>query len=303
MPINLDSQLADLLVGVHAGWHAYVSDPSHHEELRAALEHTESDEILVAGHSQDRIAKHAHCITFGSPAPFVEMQGTDVLVKQDRRKARHWMEKTCVNFVNNNDPVPRLPFDPSFPVRFELPNQLYECSLPENSLTPQLEQYEHFCSHIMLNRTDVTFELQEPMAAVLRERPTGGLMVRDEHGLQRYKEHMEPLLQGVQIANYLPRENAPNVADSLSRLQTVLSDMRRDNSRQECFKPFQTTFDSLRHLCSQWEQIRALVDDFGVEADKVRKLHKQASDHLIPIEAYINATNNSIVAENWEDVS
>jgi hypothetical protein len=45
------------------------------------------------------------------------------------------------------------------------------------------------------------------------------------------------------------------------------------------------------------------VDDFGVEADKVRKLHKQASDHLIPIEAYINATNNSIVAENWEDVS
>ena len=333
-PINFDSPLADLLVGVHAGWHAYLSDRLLQEDLRAAIAGIESDEILLAGHSlgaalaqivmlflwrehqtngsplhnHEHIANHARCIGFGGPAPFVEMESTNARAKQRRMRARIWMQETCLNFINNNDPVARLPFDPSFALNLASFG-LYEWILPANSLTLQLDQYEHFCSHIMLNREQAGFEPYEPAAEVLLER--GPIVWSNEHDFRRYKEHMFPkLLKDIsaasrpllQVVNFRPTGNAPDLAGSMEEFRTTLSNLPED-VREGCLKPFKTAFHSVRMVCIQLRDIEAEMNASSIEAEEARRLHKEAHGHLIQVETYIQSAHNSILAEKWEDVS
>lgn len=237
VPINWDSPLADLGVGVHAGWHAYVSDREKQKQLRDALVKIESDEILLAGHSlggalaqiamlflwrelhnQERIAHHAYCVTFGSPAPFAIAKPCDEAQRLPEQ-AKTWMKERCVNFVNNNDPVPRLPFAPDFVAEL-FTSWLCQWMLPEGgALTQQLQQYEHFCSHIILNREEATFQPLEPAAEMLLER--GPRVWKNEHDLQSYQEDMFPKVvedviksskQLVQVVRYKRRVGATNVA-------------------------------------------------------------------------------------------
>ena len=343
VPINFDSPLADLAVGVHAGWHAYVSDRTHHEKLRTAIAGIESDEILVAGHSlggalsqvaslflwreyqtqgsplynRDLIASNTRCVTFGSPAPFVEKKSNDHIAKRLRTHARVWMEKKCVNFVNNNDPVCRLPFDPSFALNI-LSSGFYSWGggmserASESSLTKQLRQYEHFCAHIILNREEVAFEPQNPMAGMVRER--GPIVRANEHDLEEYQKHLFSKLWGeitkasmpiAQVVSFRPRGPAPDVARPLRELRACL-DTLPDLEKDVCLKPFRRVFESTKQICNQLEKIQTELNQLSSQADEARSLHKNVADqfrNLGRVKSYIEATNNSILVEEWEDVS
>ena len=94
-----------IAVGVHAGWHAYVSDPAQHAELKTAISGlSNATSILVCGHSlggalsqitmlflwlqmqdkhgglyRNQLVKNARCITFGSPAPLYRKRSPAIL--------------------------------------------------------------------------------------------------------------------------------------------------------------------------------------------------------------------------------
>eukprot|EP00438_Fugacium_kawagutii_P036515 Skav217606 [mRNA] locus=scaffold2172:187971:190272:+ [translate_table: standard] len=271
VPINWDSPLADLGVGVHAGWHAYVSDRDKQQQLRDALVNIESDEILLAGHSlggalaqivmlflcrehetlqsqlhkQEHIANHAYCITFGSPAPFAEIPNLNprVKAKKQREKAKGWMKERCVNFVNNNDPVPRLPFAPDFVAEL-ITCRLYQWRLPEgDALTQQLQQ------------------------------------------------------QLVQVVRYKPRgdtTNMPNVRETVEQL--------REEEQAYWLQKLHQTLHYVQSIATKVEKINAEVSSMCVQAQEARRLHTKLYDQFTQLKSYMQAVHNSVLAEQWADV-
>ncbi|CAK9013225.1 unnamed protein product [Durusdinium trenchii] len=263
------SPFADILLGVHSGWHAAVSDQSLHRKLKEALAGLDHDKILLLGHSlggalvqiamafmwleatnresplyNNELMKNARGILFGSPAPFVQKERGTVGQRGHNREARAWMQEHCVNFVNNNDVVPRLPFNLDFAPLGCLRSfgSAMGLTLPEN-VKSQLNDYEHLCSHILLKPGEVDFiqckpcqphALAERMESDDDGKGTGSI---EDHGMPKYRGQMLEKLGEVlgddsmpllQFLTYQVRAGAPDINRSLCAFQDSLSHSPQD---------------------------------------------------------------------------
>ena len=106
----------------------------------------------------------------------------------------------------------------------------------------------------------------------------------------------------LQVVRYRPRGNAPNLAQSLEELQAGFFEMP-DDQAITYLRPFQTAFLLVRGLCDELRQIDAEVSSLSEQADEARRLHQQAIVQLNAVKSYIEAANNSVARENWEDAS
>lgn len=128
-------------IWVHSGFHASISDVRKWEEIKAIItnEHETAEgtgfdfKLLVCGHSlggaiaqvaafilydtlDPCISSDVACVTFASPMPFaLDPRSPNEPVQQRGLK---WLSDHCINFVNNNDMVPRLPGNLKFALHY-----------------------------------------------------------------------------------------------------------------------------------------------------------------------------------------
>ena len=320
---------ANLMLGVHSGWHAAVSEESLHQKLKTAAAGLDHDQVLLAGHSMgaalaqmamlfmwlesqsgesplygSKLVKTARCVIFGSPAPFVHNTDRNVSAQQRGRKARAWMETQCVNFINGEDPVPRLPFNFTFCVSWLAS---FGLELPEN-VNSELQSYEHFCRHIILGHEETTFSFCEPADDAVRREEAGGRGKSSHHPLDNYSAEMlgklqvalaadsKPLLR---MVSYRPKAKKPDLGQSLSMLQTSLSDLPPD-AREDWKSPFGTIFASIQQVSISLQNLQSSMELLGENCLEVQRLHNLVRKDLECIAGYTRAANNDIQRDDWK---
>ncbi|CAJ1409960.1 unnamed protein product [Effrenium voratum] len=320
---------ANLMLGVHSGWHAAVSEESLHQKLKTAAAGLDHDQVLLAGHSMgaalaqmamlfmwlesqsresplyaSELVKTARCVIFGSPAPFVQSSRRNVSAEQRGRKAREWMEMQCVDFINGEDPVPRLPFNLMFCVSWLASFRL---ELPEN-VESELQSYEHLCRHIILGREETIFSFCDPADDVVRREEEGGRGNSSQHPLENYSAEMlgklkvalaadsKPLLQ---MVSYRPTARAPDLGQSLSELQMSLSHLPSDLKR-ECLSPFRSIFASIQTVSTSLQNLQRSMKELRESSSEVKRLHNCVRTHLECIASTIRTANNYIHCDDWK---
>ncbi|CAE7243379.1 PIP5K1 [Symbiodinium sp. CCMP2456] len=177
---------ADLGMQVHSGWRARLSDTDLQQKLVEALQSldpSDSKDVLVAGHSLGGalaqicmlwlwkkfvnvnggeatyrdVVKNARCFTFGSPAPFANLQlSVDAHCRDAlRQKAQKWLAEACTNIAHVKDPVVRLPFNVEAlrqlaPQSISLGSGLLNFAGITPRLPKELKSYRPLCSMIVL---------------------------------------------------------------------------------------------------------------------------------------------------------
>lgn len=242
-----------IAVGVHAGWHAYVSDPAQHAELKTAISGlSDATSILVCGHSlggalsqiamlflwlqmedqhsrlhRNQLVKNARCITFGSPAPFAEGQTRNPEKRRARTEAFEWIQNQCFNFANINDLVPRLPFDAGNWIE-EMPvtglNSMLEFFLRKWRVSglnlPRslelLKDYDHKCSHVMLPTDDSRLQPINPYEAVCKMQEVD--LIKFDPAAHFIDEYMNLMLDLLKQALAAGCQRHLRAADGLQRL-------------------------------------------------------------------------------------
>ncbi|CAK9094369.1 unnamed protein product [Durusdinium trenchii] len=333
------SPFADILLGVHSGWHAAVSDQSLHRKLKEALAGLDHDKILLLGHSlggalvqiamafmwleatnresplyNNELMKNARGILFGSPAPFVQKERGTVGQRGHNREARAWMQEHCVNFVNNNDVVPRLPFNLDFAPLGCLRSfgSAMGLTLPEN-VKSQLNDYEHLCSHILLKPGEVDFiqckpcqphALAERMESDDDGKGTGSI---EDHGMPKYRGQMLEKLGEVlgddsmpllQFLTYQVRAGAPDINRSLCAFQDSLSHSPQD-LKEKIVGSVGTILQGLHKASTRLQTLQKDLSQMKEKSLEVQHFRKKLSNHLDCITSQIATANNHIQYGNW----
>ena len=147
---SIDATAFDnLQLGVHKGWLKYIDIPHLIGKFREAIKQEwPLDAVLFTGHSlggalaqiaamlsyrtiQDRddpdlmalVTNRLRCVTLAAPQPFtLQVHDLRTFVNPDPfvRQAVPWMLQKCINYVNHDDLVPRLPFNHDFFSSFKL---------------------------------------------------------------------------------------------------------------------------------------------------------------------------------------
>lgn len=252
-----------------------------------------------------KAVEEARCVTFGSPAPFMELVTDKELRKKRRAEAREWLWKQCKNFVNITDPVPRLPFNAD-----AMQKSVSQLSLPRSLAVAR--NYEHFCSLIMLY-PDKPALVPIPHSHVDRTlnavRPR--LIIASEHPLETYMPRMrEKLLPALAEAGHQPLRTvsvclkanpASIMSSSLAALHSSLRAMD-ENTQELCIRPFLTTFESIQRIVLMWQDLANTLPQLVETGDKLQEMDQAVRRKLEDIYTLLRTGDNYARCEMWEEV-
>ena len=336
VPAVNESPFGQLAVGVHAGWHAYVSNLEQHRELKAAIQSLEDASIVICGHSlggalaqvamlllwleaeghqvnedddsvlyEMEVVKKTRCVTFGSPAPFMELGTRSQRRQALRAGARRWLREQCKNFVNITDPVPRLPFNAD-----AMQRSVSQLSLPESLALAR--NYEHFCSLIMLSPDEPALipiphsDVDQALNAVPPR-----LIFDSEHPLEVYRRQMldklVPLLgesvhQPLRTVSVCLKANPASImSSSLAALSCSLQAMD-ENTQEVCIQPFLTTFLSIQQIVHKWQDLANTLPQLVETGDRLQDMDQAVRRKLKDIDSLLRAGDNYARCEMWEKV-
>jgi len=214
-PIINHEAFAQYGIGVHAAWYGLACNPRQQTEICKALVQEAArgtSQFLMTGHSmggavaqictlkvltllgdtslqQDltpdalELLRTVKCVAFGSPMPFApdEKQSLNEEVRKDHCKALDWMAERTINYVNNNDLVPRLPGGIHFvlstiknckpigliPVYGSI--NVYQALVTALEGAPATLRYRHICSTAFVGHAVASHQALKPSDAKFTE--------------------------------------------------------------------------------------------------------------------------------------